>query len=240
MAGMSYQAPLYLQMRELVRSKIEAGEYPPLTALPSECELAESYGITRQTVRSAIDILVQEGLLRRVPGKGVYVLCRKMERDLDELQGFTQTMLDKHLKPSIKVVSRAMRPAGEHYSLMFGIQPEDDIYYIKRLCYANSEPISLEEIYIPRYLVPKIEGIDLSIFSVYEVYDFYNIRLERARQTLDLVQLDLSDARMLEIEPETPVMLFEATTYDDQGRVVEFNRNYARGDKCNFSVHFKK
>ena len=51
MAGMSYQAPLYLQMRELVRSKIEEGEYPPLTALPSECELAESYGITRQTVR---------------------------------------------------------------------------------------------------------------------------------------------------------------------------------------------
>lgn len=237
---MGFQAPLYLQMRDLVRSKIEEGEYPPLTALPSENDLAECYGITRQTVRNAIDILVHEGLLRRVPGKGVYVLCRKMERDLDELRGFTQTMLDKSLKPSIKVISRFMRKAGENYSHMFGIRPEDDIYYIKRLCYANSEPISLEEIYIPRYLVPKIEGIDLSIFSVYEVYDFYGIRLERARQTLDLVQLDASDARMLEIDQETPVMLFEATTYDDKGRVIEFNRNYARGDKCNFSVHFKK
>ena len=112
MAGMSYQAPLYLQMRELVRSKIEEGEYPPLTALPSECELAESYGITRQTVRNAIDILVQEGLLRQVPGKGVYVLCRKMERNLDELQGFTQTMLDKRLKPSSIWIKSGLNFAG--------------------------------------------------------------------------------------------------------------------------------
>ena len=232
--------PLYLQIRELVRSKIDEGEYPPCTAIPSENELAECYGINRQTVRNAIDILVQEGLLRRVPGKGVYVLGRKIERDLDQLQGFTQTMLDKHVKASIKVVSKFIRQAGEKYALLFGIRPEDDIYYIKRLCYANAEPISFEEIYIPRYVVPKMEGIDLSIFSVYEIYDFYGIRLERARQTLDLVQIDLSDARLLEVDAETPVMLFECTSYDDQNRVIEFNRNYVRGDKCNFSVHFQK
>lgn len=234
------QPPIYLQIRELVRTKIEEGEYAPGTAIPSEVELAEQYGINRRTVRNAIDALVNEGMLRRVSGKGVYVLGRKMGRDLDELQGFTQTMLDKHLVPSTKVISKLIRKAGDKYSLMFGIQPEDDIYYIKRLCCADSDPVSLEEIYIPRYAVPKMEGIDLSIFSVYEVYDFYGIQLERARQTLDLVHLEQNDANMLGIDVNLPVMLFECTTYDDRGRIIEFNRNYVRGDKCNFSVHFKK
>ena len=234
------QPPIYLQIRELVRTKIEEGEYAPGTAIPSEAELAEQYGINRQTVRNAIDTLVNEGLLRRVPGKGVYVLGRKMGRNLDELQGFTQTMLDEHLTPSTKVISKLIRKARDKYSLMFGIQPEDDIYYIKRLCCVNNEPVSLEEIYIPRYIVPKMEGIDLSIFSVYEVYDFYGIKLECARQTLDLVHLEQNDANMLGIDVKLPVMLFECTTYDDRRRIIEFNRNYVRGDKCSFSVHFKK
>lgn len=240
MSGVSDQAPVHVRIREIIRGKIEEGEYSPCTAIPSELELAELYGISRQTVHGAIDALINEGLLRRVSGKGVYVLGRKVERDLDELQGFTQTMLDKHLTPSVKVISKLIRKAGEKYALMFGIQPDDDIYYIKRLCYADTEPVSLEEIYIPRYLVPKMEGIDLSIFSIYEVYDFYRIKLDRARQTLDLVHLEQNDANMLDIDTSLPVMLFQCTTSDDRGRIVEFNRNYVRGDKCSFSVHFNR
>ncbi len=240
MGDVTYQSPIYLQVREVVRTKIEEGEYAPGTAIPSENELAERYGIHRQTVRSAIDALVHEGLLKRVAGKGVYVLGRKMERNLDELQGFTQTMLEKHVKPSFKILTKTLRRAGEKYALMFGIEPDDEIYYIKRLCKADNEPVSLEEIFIPYYVVPKLIGIDLSIFSVYEVYDMYGIKLERARQTLDLVHLEQNDIRTLGIDPELPVMLFQCVTYDDRGRVIEFNRNYARGDKCNFSVHFKK
>ena len=166
MSGVSDQAPVYVRIREIIRGKIEEGDYPPCTAVPSELELAELYGISRQTVHGAIDALINEGLLRRVPGKGVYVLGRKVERDLDKLQGFTQTMLDNHLTPSVKVISKLIRKAGEKYALMFGIQPDDDIYYIKRLCCADTEPVSLEEIYIPRYLVPKMEGICLSSRSM--------------------------------------------------------------------------
>ena len=143
------QAPFYMQLREIVRYKIETGEYAPCTALPSENELADTFSTTRQTVRNAIDALVNEGLLRRVAGKGVYVLGKKIQRDLEILQGFTQTMLDRNVTPSIKVVKKVVRPAGEKYGLMFGIRPEDDIFYVKRLCYGDNEPVSLEEIYIP-------------------------------------------------------------------------------------------
>ena len=73
-----------------------------------------------------------------------------------------------------------VRQAGEKYAWMFGIKPEDEIFYIKRLCCGDNEPVSLEEIYIPKNLIPKIDGIDLSIFSIYEVYELYGINLERA------------------------------------------------------------
>ena len=75
--------PLYMQLREIVRYKIETGEFAPCTALPSENELADEYAVTRQTVRNVIDTLVNEGLLRRVAGKGVFVLGTRIERDLD-------------------------------------------------------------------------------------------------------------------------------------------------------------
>lgn len=236
----SYQSPIYLQLREVIRNKIEDGEYMPGMAIPSENDLADTYGINRMTVRNGIDGLVYEGILKRVQGKGVYVVGNKVERDLETLGGFTQTMREKNTQPYTKVISKTLRKAEDKYSLVFGIKPDDDIYHIKRICSADGEPISLEEIFIPKYVVPKLEGIDLGVFSIYEVYDFYGIKVTRAWQTLDLIQLEPKDARMLGIDANLSVMLFECTSYDDKDRVIEFTRNYTRGDKCNFNVHFHK
>lgn len=72
-----------------LREKIETEEYAPCSMLPSEAELANDYAISRQTVHNAIDALVNEGLLRRAPGKGVFVLGERMNRDLEVLEGFT-------------------------------------------------------------------------------------------------------------------------------------------------------
>jgi GntR family transcriptional regulator len=236
----SYQSPIYLQLREVIRNKIEDGEFLPGMAIPSENDLAETYGINRMTVRNGIDALVNEGTLKRVQGKGVYVVGNKVERDLETLEGFTQTMKQKNTEPHTKVLTKILRNAGDKYSLIFGIHPEDEIYYIKRICSADDEPISLEEIIIPKYVVPKLEGIDLGVFSIYEVYAFYGIKITKAYQTLDLTQLEQRDARMLGIDADLSVMLFECTSYDDKKRVIEFTRTYTRGDKCNFSVHFEK
>jgi GntR family transcriptional regulator len=234
------QSPIYLQLREVIRGKIEDGSYSPALAIPSENELAETYGINRLTVRNAIEALVHEGMLKRIQGKGVYVIGKKIERDLETLGGFTQTMIERKTRPSTKLLVKAMRKAGPKYGLVFGIAPDDLVYYIRRICYADEEPVSLEEIFVPADILPKLEGIDLSVFSLYEVYDFYGIKLERASQTLDVTELSRNDARMLGVEERQIVFLFECTSYDDKGRVIEFARTYTRGDKCNFNVSFHK
>ena len=226
--------------REILRSRIESGAYPLGMTIPGETELAETYSVTSHQVQSAVHALVREGLLRQVPGKGLFVCSPKMKRNLDELQGFTQTMLEKHVTPSFRIMARQLQKAGLKHSLTFGIHPEDDIYYIKRLCYADREQVSLEEIFIPKYVVPKLAGIDLTVFSIYEIYGMYGIQVERAVQTLDIVHLEQNDIRVLGMEPGEPVMMFQCTTYDLQNRAIEFNRNFVRGDKCDFSVHFNR
>lgn len=235
-----YKSPIYLQLREVVRNKIDDGEFLPGTAIPSENTLAKTYGVNRHTVRNAIDTLVNEGILKRVQGKGVYVIGAKMERDLSTLGGFSKTIREKKATPSTKVLYKTIRKAGSKYARLFNISAEDDIFYIKRLCYADEEPFSLEEIYIPQYLIPELEDVDLTLFSLYDIYDFYGINLCRAWQTLDLYPLERNDARMLGYEDTATVMLFDCTSYDDKDRVVEFARTYTRGDKCNFFVQFHK
>lgn len=238
-AEIAYNSPIYLQLREVVRSKIEDGEYAPGTAIPSENALASTYGINRLTVRSAIDALVNEGLLKRVQGKGVYVVAQ-IERDLEVLGGFTQTMDEKNVQNRRKILLKSQRKAGEKYAAIFGIDEEAMLYYIKRLDYADDEPIAIQEIYIPYDLAPKMEGIDLSVFSMFEIYKFYGINPVRAWQTLDLVQLTQSDARLININKDQTVFLFTCTTYDEDDRVIEYSKSYTRGDKCNFKVHFHK
>lgn len=234
----NYQSPIYLQLREVIRNKIEDGEYLPGMQIPSENELAKTYGINRMTVRDGIDALVKEGLLKRVHGKGVYVDVPKVERDLETLGGFTQTMKAKNVTPNTKVINKVLRKAGEKYSLVFGIEPEDEIYYVKRICLSDGSPVSLDEVFIPQYILPRLEDIDLNVFPIYEVYELCGINLTKAWQTLDIITLDPKDARMLEIDKDFPVMLFECTSYDDNQRVIEFSRTYTRGDKLEFSVQF--
>ena len=223
-----------------LREKIETEEYAPCSMLPSEAELANDYAISRQTVHNAIDALVNEGLLRRAPGKGVFVLGERMNRDLEVLEGFTQTMLERNVVPSVKVIRKQLRPAGEKYAMMFGIRPEDEIFYMKRLCYGNNEPVSLEEIFVPKYVIPKLTGIDMSVFSLYEVFDLYHVNLVEAYQTVDLVHLEQNDARLLDMDASLPVLLFECTSSDERGKIIEFSRSYTRGDKGCFHVNFKR
>lgn len=236
----TYKSPIYLQLRGVVREKIEEGEYLPGMAIPSESSLAETYGINRHTVRNAIDALVDEGKLKRVQGKGVYVVGERAERDLEHLGGFTQTMKEKNSEPTTKIISKYIRKAGDKFSRIFNISGEDEVYYIKRICYADGDPVSLEEIYIPHYVIPKLAEIDLFVFSLYEVYEFYGINLQEADQTLEIVYMNQSDARIIDIDSDRPVFLFECTSYDDKKRVVEFSNTYTRGDTCVFGVNFKK
>jgi GntR family transcriptional regulator len=188
-------------------------------------------------VHNAVDALVNEGLLRRIQGKGAFVVGDRLERDLDSLSGFRQTIHERNAEPGTKILAKTRRKAGGKYARIFGIGEDDDIFYVRRLNTANGEPISVEHTFIPASKVPKLDGIDLGVFSLYEVYGFYGVSPVRAYETLDLVTLEARDARMLGVDPGQVVLLFTCYTYDKDDDVIEYTCSYTRGDKCSFKVH---
>ena len=127
MNELNYRSPLYIQLREVIRSKIEDGEYLPGTAIPSENQLAETYGLNRLSVRSAVEALENEGLLKSVQGKGVFVQGPKTQRDLETLGGYRHTMQERGKDASTKVLVKAVRSAGPLYARLLQLAPEDPV-----------------------------------------------------------------------------------------------------------------
>ena len=234
------RSPLHTQLREVIRAKIDEGEYPPGTCIPSESQLSEAYGLNRLSVRSALAALEYEGLLHSVQGKGVFVTAPKLERDMETLGGFRQTMRERSQRPGTRVLIKALRQAGPLYAQILGCAPEEDIWYVRRICQANGKPIALEEIFIPTDVVPGFEEVDINLFSIFEVYRWNGIYPVRGEQRLAITHLDPAEARLIGLREENAVLEFSGATYDREGRAIEFSPSYTHSDRCEFLVHFQR
>lgn len=232
------QSPIHIQVREQIREQIEDGVYRPGDEMPSEIQLAKGYGINRLTVHNAITALVSEGLVKRIQGKGLFVAGRLQERNLGELGGFTQTARSQDALPGRKLLFREVRPAGVKYAKLLGIGAEDKIIYLRRLLLADNEPCSIEETYLPYEICPELEKLDLMVFSLYEALEYYGSVPKTARQSLSMTRLGAKEARILKVEKNIPVLLFEYTSYDESGKIIEFNRSYTRSDRNRLVTHF--
>lgn len=234
--SITYRTPIYLQLREIVRNKIDEGEYAPGTAIPSENELASLYGINRITVRSAVDALVNEGLLRRVQGKGVFVVGAKIEQPLEGYGGFV-SFISKGKNPArVREQTKILRAAGERFANLFGIAPEANIYYIRQVVFSGGKPVSSEELYVPYEVLPQLSEVNSSVFSLHDVFAFYGVAVCSMRQSLEIVLADAKLAKNLEIAQGRPLIMLECRCQDALGRVVSFSRSYTRSDKINFTI----
>lgn len=232
----NYRTPIYLQLREIVRTKIEDGEYLPGTAIPSENDMAATYGISRITVRSAVDALVNEGLLRRVQGKGVFVVGNKIEQAIEEFSGFVPSIGKSRDQTSAREQTKLLRPAGDLFANRFRIDPEDQIYYIRRVVNQESGPVSLEEIYVPYDVIPQLNVVNSSVFSISSVFEFYGVNVSMVRQSLEIQKCNSKMAHILDAPDGVALMVLECAYHDDSGSMIGFSRTYTRSDKVSFKV----
>jgi len=231
------RTPIYLQLREIVRSKIEEGEYLPGMAIPSENKLAETFGINRLTVRNAVEALVHEGILQRVQGKGVFVVGDKYEEALEELGGFVTSPSIRNKRVSIKELEKSLRYAGDKYSNFFDIAQNDLIFDIRHLNYVDDVPLSLEQIFVPEDVLPQLKDVNSSVFSMSDIFTFYGIEVFNMRQTMELVTRGLSKTRkLLGVSDDIALIMLECSYRDREGRMIEFSRSFIRSDKCSFSI----
>lgn len=233
--------PLYYQLQKIIQKSIDEGLLQPGEKLPSERELAKTYDINRLTVRQATNALVNKGVLVRKRGLGTFVAQAKLNQGLFHLTSFTEDMISRGLKPATLLLSFSMEAPEPQVQEELNLHPGEKIYLIERLRLASQEPMAREISFLPFSLFPGMEKKDLEHGSLYNLLrKKFNLTLGRARETLEAVAAEKTEADLLGISPGTPVFLRERLTHTEQGEPFEFVRSFYRADRYKFFFYLER
>ena len=227
--------PLYHQLKEILKEKIESRDWGQGEKLPSENELITQYNISRNTVKKALDDLVQDGLLNRIQGKGTFVSKPKLEQSLTGFYSFSKVMRAQGLQPKDIILSIEKKAAKLSIARQLQIPEGESVIELKRLRCANDEPIILETSYIPCDLVKELSKQDLEDTSLYDYMEQnFNIYVTSAKEIFEPVLIRDYESHYLEVEEGFPALLLDRIAYNSDKRPVEFCRSIVRGDRCRF------
>ncbi|MEU9830460.1 GntR family transcriptional regulator [Streptosporangium sp. NPDC048047] len=205
--------PKYFQLREILLDMIESDELVIGTAIPSERELCQRFGLSRMTVRQAVDHLVSEGRLQRVPGKGTFVARPKIEMAL-RLTSFSDEMRSRGMEPGSRDLDRRVVRASAHLARELGIRPGEEVHFIERLRTADAEPMCIERAHIPVSLAPDLGDHDLSGRSLYALLETrYGLVLDAGELTIDGGIADPGDADLLKLPRGGAVLLLQRRSF---------------------------
>ncbi|WP_019634383.1 GntR family transcriptional regulator [Actinomadura atramentaria] len=205
--------PKYLQLRAILLELIEQERLPVNSPVPSERELCRRFGVSRMTVRQAVDQLVAEDRLRRIPGKGTFVARPKVQMP-KELVSFTEDMRARGLRPAAKVLGARTVAADARLARLFGVDAGAPVHQIERLRLADDEPMAVERSCILAALAPGLleRGVsDRSLFAVLE--EDHGIVLDRGEQTIEAGPADDDEAALLGVPPGSAVFFLLQRTF---------------------------
>ena len=229
--------PYYEQLAELLRREIDAKQAAgEVYQLASENELTEQHGISRATVRHALDELEREGWIYRQKGVGSFAPVRRIEQDLTALVSTTDAMRQRGWSLVTRVLSIEQAPPAVHVARALELPAESPVYAVRRLRVVDDLPLSVQTNFLPAALCPKLEEADLTS-SLYRLLENrYGLRLWTGREVLRARGATLHEAHLLDIHEGTPVMYAERTTYAVSGIPVEYLEAVWRGDRYDFTV----
>ncbi|MBZ4645446.1 MAG: GntR family transcriptional regulator, N-acetylglucosamine utilization regulator [Petroclostridium sp.] len=234
--------PLYYQLKEILLEYITKHHTDIDQPIPTEVELSSHFNISRPTVRQAINELVVEGYLYRVKGKGTFISKPKIKQDfLQILDSFNNEMQKKGLTPSTKILSLKVIKSDEKVSEALNLPIESDVVQLRRLRFANDEPIVVVVTYLPYEKCPGIITKNLENESLYKILENeYGLTLASATRTLESVLAGEYEAKLLQIEKGAPIQFFESITYLADGTPIEYSLAKYRGDRNKFTFELKR
>ena len=219
------QSLKHVKVREYVRALV-AGSIPG-SAAPSERELVNLFGVARMTVRQAMDALVVEGLLERIPGRGTFVARPK--RAATPVLSFSEDMRRRGMLPESVTLLARLEQAGPGVARALGVTPGDAVIHWKRLRRADAMPMCIEDAYLNEVLLPGFLQTGMPV----SLYDELGDRGMRPTWAEDSINADLAsedEATHLEIDAGTPVLRQQRRAFAEE-KVVEVSRSTFRADR---------
>lgn len=230
--------PYYYQVMNVLREQMQYGVWKPGDQLPSEADLCQMFSVSRTVVRQALMELTHEGFVVRRKGKGSFVAEAKVSESLvQKLTGFYQDMTARGYKPVSRVLKQRVIPASSKVAARLNIPAESPVTEIERVRLIEDKPIVLVTTYIPVALCPDLVHEDLSSQSLYALLEQkYAIHIARGHRTIQAVQANEYEAKLLEIDYHAPLVMLDSTSYLEDGTPVEFYHALHRGDRSRFEV----
>ena len=228
--------PLYYQLENILRSKIEGGEVPQNHKLPTEQELSREYKISRATVRQALAALVSEGLLYRKQGKGTFVTEKAGQTKSVKLTGFTEDLLEGH-QAEVKVMEKGKVPAPERVAILLRVPAGEEVTRFKRLRSVDGGPLSYILSYLTTEIGEQISERDLQSHTMLHLLEEkLGISLGTIRHSVESAKANIEVASLLGISVFEPVLYMETAVYSAEGQPVEVVDSFFRADRYRYTV----
>jgi GntR family transcriptional regulator len=226
----SLPVPLYHQLQRVLQVEIESGKWQADEQLPNEFKLAEHFGVSKITVRQALQQLVDLGYVRREQGRGTFITKRKFDEGPRELTSFTEEMKRHRLVASSRLLSQIVVDADARVTHALGLPARSPVYVLKRVRLSAGEPVSVQTAHIPADFVPGlVMDAGASLYEILQTrYDLYPAR---ARETYTAAAADQAAAELLGIATGSPVFAVERITMLPHDRPFEFVQSVVRGDR---------
>ncbi|HEV2592370.1 MAG TPA: GntR family transcriptional regulator [Gaiellaceae bacterium] len=218
------------ETREQVLELIES--LTPGDSIPSERQLSIDLGVSRLTVRAALDDLVREGYLVRRRGAGTFVSEPKVAKGVGTVSSFSDDMRERGMKPASRTLDLQVVPAGARLGRMLHVSPSEPVAVIKRLRLADGEPMAIELLHVRQSLVPGLLADDLEENSFYDLLESkYGVEIVGGTQTVEPTVTNEEESGALGVPLHSPALLFERITRSAAGDIVEFTSSTYRGDR---------
>lgn len=232
--------PRYYQLKEILENRLKSGEFQPGDQFPTDDELCAEYSLSRGTVRRAVDLLVDEGRLRREQGRGTFITAPKLSPVYFRLAGFDEDMRQRGREPSTRLLRLRSFPANEEIAARLNLNKEEMVIEIARLRLADGIPMAYETRHLAYRLCPQILEDDLEQNSVHSLLiDKYNIPLMRASHSIEARVLSEVETKLLQVKPGSAGFVVDRITYTSDNQPVTWYRTIYRGDEYRFTAEFQ-
>ena len=229
--------PLHVQVEELMRQLIALPEYQNGNFLPKEVELANTLGVSRNTIRQATNKLEYEGLLIRKKGVGTKVASQMVSTNLSNWYSFTKEMESRNIKVTNMFLKLEACEASEKMATFFNIPPRTGIMKLSKLKGIDNDPIVyFESFFHPRIILTESDDLNLPLYQL--LSDKFGITVVRSAEHIS-ARLAGSKAEMLHTTPDDPILFRERFVYDPGDRPIEYNTGYYRSDKFIYSIEIR-
>ena len=229
--------PLYSQLREGLLALLKDGQFEEGDSFPTERELVQKYGVSRITVRRAVDELVREGYLIARQGKGTFVAKPKLSRHVPQMKSFSQEMADQGRRPGSHLLSLGHQRVGERIATALSLPEDSWVWVVERLRLADDEPICLSLVYLNLPQQVSLTPAELEQEpSLWKILASKGIELAYRDENIQAISAGAREAELLKVEVGAPLLFVEGTVYADRGEPIEYHQMHNRGDRYSYTV----